>query len=178
VQSAEEAWPSADVIYEELRHRVALQLEQVDSLDGKANFVLGSASLLTAGVAALRNAAEPTAGQAPERWCVLGWNAEAMTLVNIVIACAFAAFVGVVWCSFQAYRVRTFTVTPEPIAGAGLVFQQYLGRPEGDTKVMLSNSRVRHDSPTMKSRSRAKRVGRRGRSRRYLSKPCSCLQWP
>ncbi len=39
---------SLDIVYEELKQRMATQNSQIDVLDGKANFGLASSSLLTA----------------------------------------------------------------------------------------------------------------------------------
>jgi hypothetical protein len=136
-----------EIVHDELRERVALQLAQIDSLDGKANFVLGSASLLTAGAAALGSAIETSDGVTPNRWCIFGWNAEVETLANVVIAGAFAAFVAVVICAYQAYRVRIYTVTPDPTTGAALLLDTYMARPKGDTMAMLASARKQDDLP-------------------------------
>ncbi len=139
-------WPSVDVVYAELKDRVALQLAQADTLDNKSNFGLGSAALLTAGVAALRNASEPAIGKEVERWCLFGWILPVTVLVTWITVGAFAAFVAVVWCSYQAYKVRTFTISPSiGKAGTEHLLDVALHRPPNHTKVLMSHHRVVED---------------------------------
>lgn len=144
----QEDWPSLDVIYAEVKDRVALQIDQSQSLDSKANFVFGSASLVIAALAALRNAAKPAPGHSLGRWDLFGWHLDKMLMVNVVTASALATFVGVVFCSMMAYRVHDFLVTPAPLAGAQNLMRFWSAHRPDITKAMLTESRINRDLPT------------------------------
>ena len=93
-------WPAIDIVYQELIDRAKGQQEHIKILDTKANFGLGSATILTASLA-LQQAAESASAQT-------GWS-------GAVVVVALVAYLVVVISSFSAYRLRQVWVTPDPI---------------------------------------------------------------
>lgn len=91
----EESFPSLDIVLDFTRERQSAQLQLTTDLDSKANFVLGSATLLTTAAIALRNATSSW------RW---------LEVVAILVYCV------VVFSSFMAYRVREYAQAPDPVA--------------------------------------------------------------
>lgn len=88
---------SAELIHAELKGRLNEQNAQIATLDSKANFGLGSASLLTAGIIALQTSVQGRG-----------------FLVNLLTSACLGAYIVVVWFSYQAYRLRTFATPPKP----------------------------------------------------------------
>ena len=86
--------PSLDLVLGIARDMLAAQLSYVESLDTKAGFVLGSSTLITAAVLALRG---PT--PANVRW------------LGVV---ALAIFFAVAGCALVAYMIRTYWQAPYP----------------------------------------------------------------
>lgn len=117
---AEPTWPSLNLIYDEIKGRLAYQQAQIGSLDGKANFGLGSATLLTAGIATLHSTVKPS------------------PLVNILTVVAFLVYVFVLVFSFCAYRLRTWSVTPNPRQ----LLDDATDWPEEKTRACLAQQRV------------------------------------
>jgi hypothetical protein len=116
----ESKWPSLDLIYDEIKGRLAYQQTQIGALDAKANFGLGSASLLTAGITALQTASRPS---------LLG---------DVLTAGALAVYVLVIVFSFCAYRLRSWSVTPNPRQ----VLEDAAGCLEEETRARLAKQRV------------------------------------
>ncbi len=132
---------SVDVVFDALRARLAIQLEQIKILDGKANFGLASASLLTAAVAGLRSslATAQRAGEV-EDWVIPNLlTVNPSTVVNVLVVAALGAYLAVVLTAYNAYRVRTFKWVLGSDDGPNEDFLAvYMDRPAVDTKEALS----------------------------------------
>lgn len=93
---------TVEIALEEVRLAIARQDAQTATLDSKANFGLGSATLLTA-ILGFHQASAHSA-RAPF-WVVA-------TIVCTIIG--FGVYGYVVWSSYQAYKLRTFEAVPDP----------------------------------------------------------------
>lgn len=105
---------SLNIVLEHTRAMLSAQNAQISALDGKANFGLASAALLTTAVVGLRTAlrtplkpaAEAQPPMIPPQYLSAG--ADLLTLL------ALAAFLAVVFCSYKAYQLRPFSAAPLP----------------------------------------------------------------
>lgn len=140
-------WPSIDVLYTEIRDAVARQIDQSRALDAKANFVFGSASLLTAGAVALRNATATAQGALHGSWSIGFVHVGKAHTVNLVLLGALGAFAAVIFCSLKGYWLREFLVTPGPAEKAQTLILKWSIEPPDDTKAMLMKSRLDYDLP-------------------------------
>jgi len=91
-------FPSLDIALQISRDMLAAQLSHVDSLDTKANFVLGSSTLLTAAAIALR-----------------GTTTQAALFVRVGALLAVVAYLSVVGLALLAYMLRKYHQAPNPI---------------------------------------------------------------
>lgn len=113
-------YPSLDVALDLTRERVSQQRQQVDSLDTKANFILTSATVLvgTGLTAQLAITAK--------RIRLFGWTVgRAVPLVVLA-----AVYLGVVVAAIRAYRIRSYSLAPEP----SVLVDKYLEADEEETK--------------------------------------------
>lgn len=90
---------SVELIHAEIKGRMNEQNAQIATLDTKANFGLGSASLLTAAIIALHSSVEGHG-----------------LIVNLLTALSLFAYSAVALFSFLAYKLRTFETPPAPEA--------------------------------------------------------------
>ncbi len=93
---------SLDIVYQEAKERLALQHQQIATLDSKANFGLGSSTLLTAAVS-FQDYALQQRLSSPIRWLVLSFVLGALVL-----------YVRTVCAASEGYRLRTYMRTGEP----------------------------------------------------------------
>lgn len=100
-------FPSLDLVFDLTRERLSAQLASVDSLDTKANFVLGSATLLTAAAATVQG---------------LSHYDSAVRFVAIIFA--MLLYLAVIFTSFRAYMVRGYHQAPDPTALEGYMWEQ------------------------------------------------------
>lgn len=130
---------SLDVVFEQVEGRMAAQDAQISSLDGKANFSLASATLLTAGVTALQSAFS-TAQDAgtPNDFLVFGLSLPPAVVVEVLMIVSLLAYVVVVYAAYQAYRVRNFKAVPK----VRTLRDKYLQKPEGETKKAMVDAWV------------------------------------
>lgn len=110
---------SLDLIFTEVKERLTRQSAQVSALDSKTNFGLGSASLLTALLGLQQGLQKPGHVPAP--------------LMIPLIALVFLSYLGVVFASYQAYRLRGYAVVPQPV----VLRDEYLDEGIDETKRML-----------------------------------------
>ena len=92
--------PSLNLVFDLAQEQLANQLSWVDTLDTKANFVLGSATLLVAGAAALRGA-----------------TGDARLIVYCVAALAMMLYGVVIFAAYRAYTTREYNRAPDPSNG-------------------------------------------------------------
>ncbi len=130
---------SLDIVYEELKQRMATQNAQIAALDGKANFGLASASLLTA-VVALNAAVSTSQRIGTVRPFSILWLdiADPVSEAGRLTTAAFAVYLAVILFSFLAYRIRPFQDVPDPKE----LMTKYLDQPREQTKRDLSGTRA------------------------------------
>jgi uncharacterized protein HemY len=113
---------SLQIVFDEVKGQLDAQAARVDTLDGKSNFGLASASLLTAGLISFQDAVP---------------IAEVSTTVKMVywvlVISALITYVIVVVTAYYAYRVLPFKAVPAPKR----LLEGYLNKPEEDTKRAL-----------------------------------------
>ncbi len=127
--------PSLDLAFEEAKRLIAAQDAQLAALDGKANFGLGSATLLTAGVAALRSSmnnveeAAQVSGQ-PNMLTVRSFEVDWLTVANGLTIAALGVYAWVVLSALSAYGLRKYENAPDPQK----LLARFLNKPEHETK--------------------------------------------
>jgi len=123
--------PSLDLIYDLITGRIVEQNTQIAALDGKANFGLGSATLLITAATGLR-AGLVTARQAGRTGdiTVLSLAINPTRLVDWLTLGAFVAYLLVITCAYNAYALRRYTIVPEPEP----LQRKYMGEPAHKTK--------------------------------------------
>ncbi len=148
VDAPPSAGPSVDVIYSEVTGRLSAQDAQIATLDSKANFGLGSATLLTAGVTGLATAVDEAREPSQDRsmaaervatadlWWFGEHNAERLT--DYITLASLGVYVLVIVFSFLAYNLRQWRVTPQPAP----FFDEALSWPAESTKVQLAVQRI------------------------------------
>ncbi len=103
--TADERKPlSLDIVFDEVKAQLESQTAQASALDGKASFVLASASLLTAGATGLQGAIER------QKQIAAPLPVHALEFVTVVV------YLAVVFAAWKAYGVRTYHRAPEPNA--------------------------------------------------------------
>lgn len=93
--------PSLDVVYEYVKDQVGVQNDQINALDGKAGFILGSASLLTAGAASFQAVLSDSSSK------LLANGLNPFVLQGITVL-ALVFYLLVVYSSYQAYKLRSY----------------------------------------------------------------------
>lgn len=109
-------FPSMDTVVDFTREKLSAQLAHADSLDTKANFVLGSATLLTAAAVALRSSASHIS---------LGF----MHVLGVI---AMVVYLAVVFASLSAYMTREYHQAPNPVELEPYIWEEPL-KTKGDT---------------------------------------------
>jgi hypothetical protein len=115
--------PSLDIVYEEVKERLDLQLHQVDTLDAKAGTVLSIASLVMTIAAGLQATIS--------REDLRDWP-----LVLLLAGAMFYAFT--MLFAFRGYLLRNFRRDPEPRPLRDL----YLFQPADFTKRRVTANRI------------------------------------
>lgn len=130
---------SLDVVFEQVKSRMAAQDSQIATLDGKANFSLASATLLTAGVTGLQAAFSSAQETGPvNSFMVFGLNLPATAAISILTSVSLLAYVIVVFAAYQAYRVRDFKAVPK----VQTLRDKYLQKTETETKTAMIDAWV------------------------------------
>lgn len=105
-----------DLIFNEIKDSRADASSRVNMLEGKAGFVLGSASLLTSGVAGAQVA---LAGHTTKYHLLPMWDhfhvvVSAIDIIHGLAAIAVVIYLWIVFFAWKAYMVRKFiTISPE-----------------------------------------------------------------
>ncbi|MEA2514734.1 MAG: hypothetical protein QOJ59_4223 [Thermomicrobiales bacterium] len=143
---------SVDVLYEEMKRSEDAQSAQISALDGKANFSLGSATLLTTGVAALRTALESSNGTDPGGTLdLLLIEPSAATVTNWLVISSVVAYLVVLISSYKAYTLRGYSLVPQPQT----LIDEYKGEEGPFTKARLAAARasaIAENAPTINSK--------------------------
>jgi hypothetical protein len=123
-----------DVILTYIKERTAAQTAQIAALDGKANFGLAAASLLTTGIASLHNVDPGKQSALP----LLPHLAPSILLpaAGVVTGVAFATYIVVVYSAFQAYKVRGYMTVPD----ARVLLSEYWWKSSFETKADLAST--------------------------------------
>jgi len=116
------------LVYDEMQGWVALQDAQISTLDGKANFGLGSATVVAAVLTFVQDAVGQDIADGSRAW----W------LVRGVVALALAIYAWTVWAAFKAYQVRSFKTSPN----AMILIQEVARMPPDAAMASLSWERA------------------------------------
>lgn len=121
-------YPSLDVVFTLVKERIEAQLAQVDSIDTKSNFILGSATaVISAGLV--------VQGLTPSSHNPLLKN----PLIHALpISLLVASFLVTTIPAAIAYRVRAYNGVAHPET----LFDEYLGEDENTTKADVSKSMI------------------------------------
>lgn len=111
--------PSLGVAFDLARDRTASQLETVNALDAKANFILTSASVVVATSIAVGGVTASLVGE--------GWARAVHLLPLFLVALTYIVIVIFV---YQAYKVRGYERVPKP----RVLLEDYLRQPDQVTK--------------------------------------------
>src|SRR5438046_9187146 len=105
--SEKRLFPSLDLIFELTKERIANQSEQVNALDSKANFVLGSATALVSTALVLQAVLlTPQPSQAtPHIYCPLPISNLTHVIPLLILLLAYLC---VLFSAFFAYRIRVY----------------------------------------------------------------------
>ncbi|HSH81666.1 MAG TPA: hypothetical protein VLA19_24325 [Herpetosiphonaceae bacterium] len=127
-----------DVVFALIQGRLAEQRAHISTLDSKANFGLGSATLLIAGAANLRNALAITqqAGQARGDISFVGLTVDPIVAANGLTVAALLTYGVVILATFQAYTLRRYSVAPEPAP----LLEHYLNAPADYVKERVART--------------------------------------
>lgn len=126
--------PSLDFIFDQVKSRSAVQDEQISALDRKSNFGLASATLLTAGIAGLyKILSSLSADSAATGLSFFSISINLAPVINFMVCAAGATYLAVVFTTYRAYKIRDFSVVPEPRS----LVEKYLHKPEEHTKEVL-----------------------------------------
>lgn len=115
--------PSLEIVYQEVKERLDLQLHQVDTLDGKAGTVLSVASVVMTLAAGLQ--------VSDNREALQGWP-----LVLLLAGTTFYAFT--MLFGFRGYWLRNFRRDPEP----GSLRDRYLFQPADFTRRRITANMI------------------------------------
>lgn len=112
--------PSLQRIYDVAKDGNAALASQMTTLDTKASFVLGSASLLATGLAAFQGGLSTFVGErmvcAPDGDSCFALSAQ--TIVHGITLLAACIYAFVVYCAWRAYKPRAYVVLdPRPVQG-------------------------------------------------------------
>ena len=120
--------PSLDIVLDLVRDQLKAQDDYAGSLDAKAGFILGSASLLT-GVLVVFKIPLPVSGSLLVRLPGLG----VVNWLSSLPAAALVIYLVIVTTAYMAYRLRNFQQVPKPNILASL----YLMETENATKATV-----------------------------------------
>jgi hypothetical protein len=125
-RSMKQKFPSLDVVFTLIKERIDSQLAQVDAMDTKVNFILGSATaVISAGLV--------VQGLSPSSHCSLLTNKFLQSLPAISL---FASYLATTLPAFFAYRLHAF----KGVALPETLFDEYLPKEENTTKAEVQLS--------------------------------------
>ncbi len=127
---------SLNIVYDEIKGQMAEQAAQIATLDGKASFILTSASLLTAGATGLQGTVAQHAGSS--RW-LIPLVVRANDAVHWLEVAALLVYLGVLVAAWNGYRVRVYHRVPDPKG----IHEKYLFDEEDVTKRKLAATMVK-----------------------------------
>jgi hypothetical protein len=142
-------FPSLDLAFDLAKDRVAGQLEQVDALDTKANFILGSATTLLAAALVLQAviltvqksspaqqvASSSTRTPIQPSFCSLITNKPLAFSPFVILLIIYLILMAI---SFAAYRLRAYQHTPDPET----IYKKYLTEDATKTKAFIFRAMV------------------------------------
>ncbi|HEX8598507.1 MAG TPA: hypothetical protein VF952_08330 [Chloroflexia bacterium] len=122
---------SLSIIYDLVQQRVTAQYERINSLDTKAGFVLGSATLLTGGISALQQVAITTMTDlnSKDPSTVAQWKIG----IGGASLLAVLFYLVLVFASIQAYKIRKYNA----LSRVRTLIDKYYENEEVDTKEVL-----------------------------------------
>jgi len=133
--------PSLNVIFDAVKERVEDQKGRIAALDTKAGFTLGAATILTGGISTLTAGLAGFTGDEakPMKHIDLGAGSlSAQQIVALVVALILAAYAFLVFTTFQAFRLRSFAIAPEPTT----LRKEWSSESEQSTKAGLVDAMV------------------------------------
>jgi ABC-type multidrug transport system fused ATPase/permease subunit len=122
---------SIDLIFDLVKGRSALQMDQADKLDTKAYSVMTSATALVS-AALILQAVLPALSSSTH----ISFFNQALQLTPLALL--LAAYLAVMITAILAYKLRQYAQTPNPMT----LFQNYLDKPELYTKAKVLRSTV------------------------------------
>jgi hypothetical protein len=128
--------PSLNLVYEQIKSRMDVQNDQITSLDGKANFSLTSASLLTTAAVALHTDTKDIT-TFPD-YLILGYTFNALDIINTLLIFIFITYLFMIFTAYKGYQVRDYKVIPDPHA----LLVDYLDKTEAETKEVVTRTMV------------------------------------
>lgn len=123
--------PSLDFLLTLAQTRIDEENKLISTLDTKAGFALGSASLLTTGVAAFGKTVFDVAGKLAESDLRLADEPKA--IIAVLVLGALFSFLFLVYSGYQAYRIRDIQALTE----IRKVVKENLGGAEAETKAII-----------------------------------------
>jgi hypothetical protein len=108
-------WPSLDEVYTEVKDRISSQNDRNKTIDGKANFGLAAATLLTAGVTGLSKVVGDVATKSNvgQRDFIL-FHAHLGTVADWITVASLAVYGMAAISAYMAYHLRAFRESPKP----------------------------------------------------------------
>jgi hypothetical protein len=135
-------FPSVNIVFDLIKDHLGSQMEQVDALDSKANFILVSATTLLSAALVIQavslappqnTASAQFVANSPKllSYCLSSTNKLINTLPLLVL---FATYLLVTLSAFLAYKIGKYQHGSEPNS----LFKDYLPREESDTKAEVA----------------------------------------
>ncbi len=136
--SEKDIFPSLDLIFELMKEAIAGQREQVNSLDSKANFILGSATAFVSAALVLQAVllTPSTVRTSSAISCPILANKFLHTLPLLGVLLMYLC---VLFAAYLAYKVRTYKQAPNPDE----LYNTYLVQEESKTKAEIFEA-MRH----------------------------------
>lgn len=131
-------FPSLDLIFLLTKERVNAQFQQVNALDSKANFMLGSSTALISAALVLQSVLLPqTNNYLPAK--LIPTYCPTNTLLQILpLLILLALYLTTIVTTFLAYKIRWYKQAPEPSE----LYRNYLHREESSTKAEVFRAMV------------------------------------
>lgn len=122
---------SLDLIFDLVKDRCAVQMDQADKLDTKAYSIMTSATALIS-AALILQAVLPALSSSKH----ISFLNEVLQLIPLALL--LAAYLAVMITAILAYKLRQYSQTPNPMT----LYQNYLDKPELYTKAKVLRSTV------------------------------------
>lgn len=120
--------PSLNLIFEQVKGRLAAQDSQINTLDSKANLGFGASTIVTALAGTKLEDVLPS-GKLGPLWSVV------IYLFVLIVALLYLSGI---FCAYKAYRLRSYNIVPNPEK----LRDNYLHRTEDETKKALLDTMV------------------------------------